>query len=157
MSIPNRRDGQVRPTHPGEMLREDFMLDYGFSVSGIAKALGVSRQTVNSWCASNAGSVLKWRCCLRVQTGTLILSVRDRFKSKKGDRFISWVAVPLQWVIFEPALRDVQLLLEILRQPVSDQRLIGNRLHRRNFLNCLDLEGIHLNRDILQVSSPFAR
>ncbi len=47
MSIPNRRDGQVRPTHPGEMLREDFMPDYGFSVSGIAKTLGVSRQTIN--------------------------------------------------------------------------------------------------------------
>jgi addiction module HigA family antidote len=29
------------------MLREDFMPDYGLSVSSIAKALGVSRQTVN--------------------------------------------------------------------------------------------------------------
>jgi addiction module HigA family antidote len=29
------------------MLREDFMPEYGLSVSGIAKALGVSRQTVN--------------------------------------------------------------------------------------------------------------
>jgi addiction module HigA family antidote len=29
------------------MLREDFMADYGLTVSGIAKALGVSRQTVN--------------------------------------------------------------------------------------------------------------
>ena len=47
MSIPNTRDRKVRPTHPGEMLREDFMPDYGLSVSGIAKALGVSRQTMN--------------------------------------------------------------------------------------------------------------
>jgi addiction module HigA family antidote len=29
------------------MLREDFLPDYGLSVSGFAKALGVSRQTVN--------------------------------------------------------------------------------------------------------------
>jgi addiction module HigA family antidote len=29
------------------MLREDFMTDYGLSVSSMAKALGVSRQTVN--------------------------------------------------------------------------------------------------------------
>jgi addiction module HigA family antidote len=29
------------------MLREDFLPDYGLSVSSIAKALGVSRQTVN--------------------------------------------------------------------------------------------------------------
>ena len=47
MSIPNTKNRKVRPTHPGEMLREDFMPDYGLSVSGIAKALGVSRQTVN--------------------------------------------------------------------------------------------------------------
>lgn len=47
MSIPNSRDRKVRPTHPGEMLREDFMTDYGLSVSSMAKALGVSRQTVN--------------------------------------------------------------------------------------------------------------
>jgi len=47
MSIANTRDRKVRPTHPGEMLREDFMPDYGLSVSSLAKALGVSRQTVN--------------------------------------------------------------------------------------------------------------
>jgi len=47
MSILNTRERQVRPTHPGEMLREDFMPEYGLTVSGIAKALGVSRQTVN--------------------------------------------------------------------------------------------------------------
>lgn len=47
MSIPNTRERKVRPTHPGEMLREDFMPDYGLTVSGLAKALGVSRQTIN--------------------------------------------------------------------------------------------------------------
>ena len=36
-----------RPTHPGEMLREDFLPDYGLTVAGLAEALGVSRQTVN--------------------------------------------------------------------------------------------------------------
>ncbi|MEX0774522.1 MAG: HigA family addiction module antitoxin [Phycisphaeraceae bacterium] len=36
-----------RPTHPGEMLREDFMPDYGLTVSGLAGALGVSRQSIN--------------------------------------------------------------------------------------------------------------
>lgn len=47
MSIPNKRERKVRPTHPGEMLREDFLPDYGLNVSSFAKALGVSRQTVN--------------------------------------------------------------------------------------------------------------
>ncbi len=47
MSIPNTRDRKIRPTHPGEMLREDFLTDYGLTVSSFAKAVGVSRQTVN--------------------------------------------------------------------------------------------------------------
>ncbi len=47
MSIPNTRERKVRPTHPGEMLREDFLPDYGLTVSSFAKALRVSRQTVN--------------------------------------------------------------------------------------------------------------
>ena len=36
-----------KPTHPGAMLREDFLPDYGLTVSGIAEALGVSRQSIN--------------------------------------------------------------------------------------------------------------
>lgn len=38
---------QRKPTHPGAMLREDFMADFGLSVSALAEALGVSRQSVN--------------------------------------------------------------------------------------------------------------
>jgi addiction module HigA family antidote len=37
----------IQPTHPGEMLREDFMTDFGLSATALAAALGVSRQTVN--------------------------------------------------------------------------------------------------------------
>lgn len=47
MSIPNTGIRRVRPTHPGEMLREDFLPDYRLTVSGLADAIGVSRQTVN--------------------------------------------------------------------------------------------------------------
>ena len=47
MSIPNTGQRKVRPTHPGEMLREDFLPDYGLTVSGLAGALGVSRQSMN--------------------------------------------------------------------------------------------------------------
>lgn len=36
-----------RPTHPGEMLREEFMPDFGLSVAQLASRVGVSRQTVN--------------------------------------------------------------------------------------------------------------
>ena len=47
MSIPNKRERKVRPTHLGVMLREDFLSEYGLTVSGFARSLRVSRQTVN--------------------------------------------------------------------------------------------------------------
>lgn len=47
MSIPNTRERLIRPTHPGEMLREDFLPDYGLTATSLALMLGVSRQTVN--------------------------------------------------------------------------------------------------------------
>lgn len=47
MSIPNTNRMKRRPTHPGEMLREDFLPDYGLTVTGLAEAVGVSRQSIN--------------------------------------------------------------------------------------------------------------
>jgi addiction module HigA family antidote len=47
MSIANTGPMKRRPTHPGEMLREDFLPDYGLTVFGLANAIGVSRQSVN--------------------------------------------------------------------------------------------------------------
>ncbi len=47
MSLPINRERTRRPTHPGEMLREDFLPDYGLSVTGLAEAAGVSRQSIN--------------------------------------------------------------------------------------------------------------
>ena len=47
MSIPNTRPMVRRPTHPGEMLHEDFMPDYALTVAGLAEAVGVSRQSIN--------------------------------------------------------------------------------------------------------------
>lgn len=47
MTIANTTDMQRKPTHPGEMLREDFLPDYGLTVAGLAELLGVSRQSIN--------------------------------------------------------------------------------------------------------------
>jgi len=46
MSVANK-GMKRRPTHPGEMLREDFMPDYDLTVKELADAIGVSRQSVN--------------------------------------------------------------------------------------------------------------
>jgi len=47
MAIKNTGVKMVSPIHPGEMLREDFLPDYGMTPSAFAAAIGVSRQTVN--------------------------------------------------------------------------------------------------------------
>ena len=47
MAIPNTNKREIPPTHPGEMLREDFIPDYELTASSLASALGVSRQTIN--------------------------------------------------------------------------------------------------------------
>jgi addiction module HigA family antidote len=47
MAVSNTSKRTIRPTHPGEMLKEDFMPDFGLNSASMAKALGVSRQTVN--------------------------------------------------------------------------------------------------------------
>lgn len=47
MSIPNTVRMKRRPTHPGEMLREDFLGDYELTVSQLAEAVGVSLQSIN--------------------------------------------------------------------------------------------------------------
>lgn len=49
MAVSNTVKREIPPTHPGEMLREDFMPDYGLSAASLASALGISRQTVNEW------------------------------------------------------------------------------------------------------------
>ena len=45
MAIPNNRPLERRPIHPGEILREDFLPEYGLSVTALAEAAGVSRQS----------------------------------------------------------------------------------------------------------------
>jgi len=47
MAIPNNVKRERPPTHPGEMIREDFMPDFALTVASMAAALGVSRQTIN--------------------------------------------------------------------------------------------------------------
>ena len=47
MSISNTGAMKRRPTHPGVMLREDFMPPYDLTVASLAEAVGVSRQSIN--------------------------------------------------------------------------------------------------------------
>ena len=41
MTVPDTADMQRKPTHPGEMLREDFLPDYGLTVAGVAERAAI--------------------------------------------------------------------------------------------------------------------
>ncbi len=43
----SRRNADRRPTHPGEVLREDVLPALRMTVSDVSKALGVTRQTLH--------------------------------------------------------------------------------------------------------------
>ena len=47
MTIQNAIGREIPPTHPGEIIREDFMQDYRLTTKTLSEALGVSRQTIN--------------------------------------------------------------------------------------------------------------
>lgn len=47
MAIPNDMKREIPPAHPGEIIREDFIPDYELTTASLARALGVSRQTIN--------------------------------------------------------------------------------------------------------------
>jgi len=38
---------KIDPTHPDDMLMEDFLPNYGLTTASLADALGISRQTIN--------------------------------------------------------------------------------------------------------------
>ena len=44
-----------KPTHPGAILREDVLPELNMSVSGFARSLGVSRQTLHAVLAERSG------------------------------------------------------------------------------------------------------
>lgn len=48
-------DPKMRPTHPGELLREDVLSALGLNVSEAARLMGVSRQTLHRLLAETIG------------------------------------------------------------------------------------------------------
>ncbi len=42
-------DSQVRPSHPGEVFKEDVLIPLGISVTKAAELLGVSRKTLSAF------------------------------------------------------------------------------------------------------------
>ena len=51
---------------------------------------------------------------------------------------------------------EFQFLFDLLRQPMTNQRLIGDGLRCSNFSDRLNLEGIHFDGHILELSFPLS-
>ena len=90
MAIKNTGSLKRKPTHPGEMLREDFLPDYGLTVSSLADSLGVSRQSINELLREKRLPVFFSRVSL-TSNGA---SCRKR-NSLRADRAESAVITPL--------------------------------------------------------------
>ncbi len=99
-----------RPTHPGEILREDFMVDYGLSVAQLSAMLGVSRQTVND--------VVR---CRRAVSSEMALRLSRVFSTTPQFWLNLQRNVDL-WDSFEalePSLKRVKPLVEVVASGLS--------------------------------------
>lgn len=98
MTLKNTEKREIPPTHPGEMLREDFMPDFNLSTSSIAEALGVSRQTINE--------ILRER---RSVTPAMAL----RFSRLFGNSPEFWLNVQHAWDLWDSEQRFKEELAQI--------------------------------------------
>ena len=102
MAISNTTKREFPPTHPGEMLREDFMPDFDLNVTSMAMALGVSRQTINE--------ILRER---RSITPTMALRLSRLF----GNSPEFWLNVQHAWDLWDSEQRFHDELAQI--QPLT--------------------------------------
>jgi len=79
----------MRPVHPGEILREDFQSEMGFSAAALARALGVSTPTVNNILLERAGvsadMALRLATCLGT-TPEFWLNLQTSYDLRKAEQ-----------------------------------------------------------------------
>ncbi len=102
MTIPNTLKREIRPTHPGEMLKEDFMPDFHLNATTMAEALKVSRQTINE--------ILRER---RAVTPTMALRLSRLF----GNSPEFWLNAQHAWDLWDSEQRFHEELSQI--QPLN--------------------------------------
>ncbi|AMA46286.1 HigA family addiction module antitoxin [Pseudomonas alabamensis] len=79
----------MRPVHPGEVLREDFQNEMGFSAAALARALGVSTPTVNNILLERGGvsadMALRLAICLDT-TPEFWLNLQTAYELRKTEQ-----------------------------------------------------------------------
>jgi len=62
MSIKNMTPREIAPTHPGEMLREDFMPDFNLTTAELAKKLASPAKLSMNCCWNAVRCHRPWLC-----------------------------------------------------------------------------------------------
>lgn len=79
----------MRLVHPGEVLREDFQNEMGFSAAALARALGVSTPTVNNILLERGGvsadMALRLAVCLNT-TPEFWLNLQTAYELRKVEQ-----------------------------------------------------------------------
>ena len=79
----------MRPVHPGEILREDYQREMGFSAAALARALRVSAPTVNNILLERAGvsadMALRLAACLGT-TPEFWLNLQTAYDLRKAEQ-----------------------------------------------------------------------
>ena len=115
MSIKNIEPRKIKPTHPGEMLREDFMPDYKLTTSRLAENLGVSQETwifnvtSNQWIHMNPEVSPPGRSYHKMtfdpENGTMILfgGIKSGYSETYNDTW-TYSLEENNWIIHDPQI-----------------------------------------------------
>lgn len=100
-----RQNNRMRPVHPGEVLREDFLAPLGLSVNALAVALGVP--------ATRIHEIVKERRAVSADTAA-------RLAQYFGGDAASWLALQADY-----DLKTLPTLADIRRQVPARERLVA--------------------------------
>ena len=95
---------RMRPVHPGEILREDYLVPLGLSVNALSIALGVP--------AARIHEIVKERRAVTADTAA-------RLAKHFGGDAASWLVLQANYDIKTlPTLQDIERLVPV-RQPLA--------------------------------------
>ena len=95
----------MRPVHPGEVLREDFLVPLGLSVNALAMALGVP--------ATRIHEIVKERRAVTADTAA-------RLARHFGGDAASWLAVQANYELKTlPTLKDIERQVRVRNDLVA--------------------------------------
>jgi addiction module HigA family antidote len=94
------------PPHPGLAVRHDCLVPLGLTVTGAAKALGVTRQALNNLLNGNSGI-----------SPEMALRLAKAF----GGSAETWLGIQLDYDLAQVRRREREIVVKRVRRPVHVQ------------------------------------